>query len=183
MNTKLEVLEFEATVDVTTGGNVVLKDTSERLVKMGKEERRYRIVMEPVEPEPKQEGTLKDKMEFDAEVFDAGPHTAYNHPGVVVLAISHHDPDLGALERLKGYYRVTMEPLVPELRPCMCGGHPEHDLRIYRVWSYLSDDLVVTERDDGAENFQVWCGQCGCRGPIAPSEREAAEKWNRWWAV
>lgn len=181
-------VEFEAEIGhfdyadlgVLRGMGLALHENPNGSLDVGK---RYLVTLEEIEPEPKQEEPLGDKMEFDAEVFDAGPRTAYNHPGVVVLAMSRHDPDLGALEKLKGHYRVTLEPLVPELRACMCGGHPEHDLSIYRVRSYLSDDLVVTERDDSAENFQVWCGQCSCRGPIAPSEHEAAERWNRWWAV
>jgi Lar family restriction alleviation protein len=57
----------------------------------------------------------------------------------------------------------------PEPRPCpFCGSG--------------ADQLVVERwsgEDDPDASFHVECLKCGCNGPQAPTQLEAAEAWNR----
>jgi len=79
-------------------------------------------------------------------------------------------------------YRVALEPIEPELKPryCMCGGR----VSVYSVYNFAQEAIVTMQAPEGRHtHWQVFCPDCGCRGPVGATRREAIEKWNHWWAV
>lgn len=44
-----------------------------------------------------------------------------------------------------------------------------------------SADVVIIDSIDPGEygKFYAYCNDCGARGPLGDTEREAADKWNR----
>jgi len=70
-------------------------------------------------------------------------------------------------------YRVTLEPIEPELKPCpFCedGGDP-------RYWKHQG------AVNDCGESYCVRCWACRARTDSAETKERAAELWNRraWW--
>ena len=62
-------------------------------------------------------------------------------------------------------YRVTLEPIEPELKPCpFCGGEAE-----IHIWPGRKN----------ACNTAAYCQDCDSRGPFAENDVDAIQTWNR----